>query len=240
MELSAWANGLLVEFPRLWQCLKSNAYPTSFLTNTLKLSPGIAAALPRCLVWFLALYFLCGGLTLVLRFWKKQKPLSTIHHQVNMAFLSLLSALVLPPVVFIVRTCWRDLRGTAPFMGEGDYVRFFGEISVTLFFMVLAIAVAVFIVWPPLTTLVGYLKDYRLRGLPHGFFEVGFGLCVLSLTLLSASYGDRRLFLLLIPAVVMLGIVQAGGRSQDGPKKQKKQPTPGRRTVPDPKADYYS
>lgn len=235
MELSAWANGLLVEFPKLWQCLKSNTYPSSFLTNTLRLSPKLD--LPKILVCFLGVYLLCGAVTLVLRLWKKQKPLSTIHHQVNMAFLSFLSALVVPPVVFIVRTCWRDLRGTSPFLGEGDYVRFFGEISVTLFFMVLAIAVAVFIVWPPLTTLVGYLKDYRLRGLPHGIFEVGFGLCILSLTLLSAIHGDRRVFLLLVPVVLVLGIIQMGGSVQKGPK-EKKPPSAGRKTIPDPKEDY--
>nr|WP_325182854.1 hypothetical protein [uncultured Oscillibacter sp.] len=237
MELSAWANALPSEFPKLWQCLKSNAYPSSFLHNVVKLSPKADAALPRVLVWFLAVYLLCGAVTLVLRYWKKQKPLSTVHHQVNMTFLSFLSALVIPPAAFVVRICWRELRATPPFRGEGDYVRFFGEISITLFYMLIAVAVALFIVWPPLTTLAGYLRDYRLRGLPHGIFEVGFGLCVLSLTLLSAIHGDRRVFLLLVPVVLVLGIIQMGGSVQKGPK-EKKPPSAGRKTVPDPKEDY--
>lgn len=237
MKLSAWAMALPAEFSKLWQCVKSNAYPSSFLTNALKISPKTAAALPKYLVWFLAVYFLCGGVTLILRYWKQQKALSTVHHQVNMTFLSFLTALVLPPVVFVITTCWRELRGVPRFQGEGDYVRFFGEISVTLFFLVLAVAVALFILWPPLTTFLHYIREYRLRGLPHGIFEVGFGLCVLSAALLSGSYGDRRLFLLLVPAVVMLGIIQVGGAANAKPK-EKKKPSPGRKTVPDPKEDY--
>ena len=48
----------------------------------------------------------------------------------------------------------------------------------------------------------------RLRGLPHAVFDVGFGLCLMSVALLAAYYGDRRLYLLLLPAVVLLGLIQ--------------------------------
>lgn len=229
-QLTAWANALPVEFPKLWQCLKSNAYPSSFLTNVLKLRPETFARLPQVLIFFLALYLGCGTVTLILRYAKHQKPLSSVHHQVNMSVLVFLEALLLPPFLFLERVCWRDLRGVAPFRGNGDYVRFFGEVSVLLLYMLMAVVVVLFTAWPPLTTFLRYLREYRLRGVPHAVFEVGFGLCLLSVVLLSAFYGDWRLYLLLVPVLVLLGILQAGGHVPGGAPKKEPKAHSGRKT----------
>ena len=67
MELTAWIDTLLVEVPQLWECLKSNTYPVSFLTNALGLRPESCARLPRLLAYFLGLYFLCGLVSAALR-----------------------------------------------------------------------------------------------------------------------------------------------------------------------------
>lgn len=212
MELTAWIDTLLVELPQLWQCLKSNAYPESFLTNVLGFRPETCARLPQMLAGFLGLYLLCGAVTLVLRFRQKQKSLSSVPHQINTAILVCCGTLFVPLLVFLAKACVYVLKHeVAPLQGEGDAVRFFGEAVSRVFYIVLAFAGVFFTVWMPVSSFLRYLKVYRLRGLPHAVFDVGFGLCLISAALLAGYYGDRRLYLLILPAVIGLALIQTGG-----------------------------
>ena len=63
----------------------------------------------------------------------------------------------------------------------------------------------------PLQSALHYLKVYKLFGVPHMIFDVGTGLYLLSVVLLAAARGERRLYLLILPAVIMLCIIQRGG-----------------------------
>lgn len=212
MELTAWIDTLLVELPQLWQCLKHNTYPQSFLTNALGFSPEACARLPRLLTGFLAVYLLCGAVTVVLRFRLRQKSLNSAVHQINTAILVCCGALFVPLLVFLAKACVYVLKyEVAPLQGEGDYIRFFGEAVSSVFYIVLAFVGVFFTVWMPVSSFLRYLKVYRLRGLPHGLFDVGFGLCLISAALLAGFYGDRRLYLLLLPAVIALAVIQSGG-----------------------------
>lgn len=212
MELTAWIDTLLVEIPRLWQCLKSNTYPESFLRNALGFSPEACARMPQILTGFLAFYLLCGIVTLALRFRLKQKSLSSTAHQINSAILVCCSTLFVPLLVFLAKALVYVIKNeVAPLQGKGDLFRFFGEAASSTFYMVLAFLGVLFTVWMPVSTFLRYLKVYRLRGLPHGIFDVGFGLCLISTALLAAFYGDRRLYLLLLPAVIALAAIQTGG-----------------------------
>lgn len=212
MELTAWIDTLLVELPRLWQCLKSNTYPDSFLTNALGFRPETCARLPQMLMGFLAVYLLCGIVALVLRFRLKQKSLNSVPHQVNTAILVCCGTLFVPLLVFLAKACVYVVQNeVSPLQGEGDHVRFFGEALSGVFYMVLAFVGVLFTVWMPVSSFLRYLKVYRLRGLPHAIFDVGFGLCLISVALLAGFYGDRRLYLLLLPAALGLAVIQTGG-----------------------------
>lgn len=212
MELTAWIDTLLLELPKLWQCLKHNAYPASFLTNALGFRPETCERLPRMLMGFLAFYLLCGGVTLFLRFRMKQKSLSSAAHQINSAILVCCATLFVPLLVLLAKACVYVIRNEiAPFQGEGDFIRFFGEAVSSVFYIVLAFAGVFFTVWMPVSSFLRYLKVYRLRGLPHGIFDVGFGLYLISVALLAAYCGDRRVYALLLPAVIALALVQTGG-----------------------------
>lgn len=201
-----------MEVPRLWQCLKRNAYPESFLTNALGFSPETCRRLPKMLAVFLAVYLLCGAVTLVLRFRVKQKSLSSAAHQINTAILVCCSTLFVPLLVFLAKACvYVVANEVAPLQGEGDHIRFFGEAAASVFYMVLAFAGVLFTVWMPVSSFLRCLKVYRLRGLPHAVFDVGFGLYLMSAVLLAGYCGDRRLYGLLLPAVIGLAAVQTGG-----------------------------
>lgn len=212
MELTSWIDTLIVELPALWHCLRNNLYPTSFLTNALGFSQNFCKRLPRYLIWFMGLYFLCGAVTLFLRFRKGQKSLSSAAHQINNAILVCCCTLFIPALVFLAKACVYVLQNeVAPFQGEGDYVRYFGEAISSLFYIIMAFAGVAFTVWMPVSSFIRYLKVYHIRGVPHGIFDVGFGLHLIAAALLSCAYSDRRLYLLLLPAVVMLGAIQTGG-----------------------------
>ena len=212
MELTAWIDTLLVEVPQLWQCLKHNTYPESFLINALGFRPETCARLPQLLTGFLAVYLLCGAMTVVLRFRLKQKSLNSIPHQINTAILVCCGALFVPLLVFLAKACVYVVQNeVAPLQGEGDHIRFFGAALSSVFYIVLAFVGVLFTVWMPVSSFLRYLKVYRLRGLPHAVFDVGFGLCLISAALLAGYYGDRRLYLLLLPAVIALALIQTGG-----------------------------
>lgn len=212
MELTAWIDTLLIEVPKLWQCLKNNAYPDSFLTNALGLSPEACARLPRILIGFLTVYLLCGAVSVVLRFRMRQKSLNSVVHQINTAILVCCSTLFVPLLVLLAKACVYVLKHeVAPLQGKGDYIRFFGEAVSGVFYIALAFVGVFFTVWMPVSSFLRYWKVYRLRGLPHGVFDVGFGLCLISAALLACYYGDRRLYALLLPAVTGLALIQTGG-----------------------------
>jgi len=212
MELTAWIDTLLVELPKLWQYLKTNRYPASFLANALGFSQETVDRLPQYLIWFMGFYFLCGALSLVLRFRKGQRSLNSLSHQINDVILVCCSTLFVPLLVFLAKACIYVLQNeVAPLRGEGDYVRFFGEAVSRIFYIILAFAGIAFTVWMPISSFLRYLKVYHLRGLPHGIFDVGLGLHVIATALLSAAYADRRLYLLLVPPVIALAVIQKGG-----------------------------
>lgn len=212
MELTAWIDTLLVEIPKLWQCLKSNTYPDSFLVNALGFSPEACRKLPQTLTVFLGIYLACGAATLVLRFWRKQKSLNSVTHQINTAVLVCCSTLFVPLLLLLAKACVYVVQNeVAPFQGDGDHIRFIGDAISSVFYMVLAFAGVFFTVWMPVSSFLRYWKVYRIRGLPHAVFDVGFGLYLISVALLSAFYGDRRLYLLLLPAVIALAVIQKGG-----------------------------
>lgn len=212
MELTAWIDTLIVELPALWHCLRDNLYPASFLTNALGFSQDFCERLPRYLIWFMALYFLCGAVTLFLRLRKGQKSLSSAAHQINNAILVCCCTLFIPALAFLAKACVYVLQNeVAPFQGQGDYIRWFGEAVSSLFYIIMAFAGVAFTVWMPVSSFFRYLKVYRIRGVPHGIFDVGFGLHLIAAALLSCAYSDRRLYLLLLPALVLLGAIQTGG-----------------------------
>lgn len=212
MELTAWIDTLLVELPALWHCLRDNLYPASFLTNALGFSQDFCDRLSQYLIWFMGLYFLCGIVTLFLHFRKGQKSLNSIAHQINTTILVCCCILFIPALVFLAKACVYVLQNeTAPLQGQGDYIRYFGEAISSIFYIILAFAGIAFTVWMPVSSFLRYLKVYRIRGVPHGIFDVGFGLHLIAAALLSCAYSDRRLYLLLLPAIVMLGVIQTGG-----------------------------
>lgn len=212
MELTVWFDTLLVEIPKLWQSLKSNTYPASFFTNALGLSPEACARLPLLLGWFAAVYLGCGAVSVLLRFRRKQKSLNSVAHQINTAILVCCAVLFVPLLVYLAKACVYVIQNeVAPFQGQGDAVRYFGEAVGKIFYMVLAFAGVLFTVWMPVSSLLRYLRVYRLWGVPHGIFDVGLGLYLADTVLLAAYYGNRRLYALVLPAVILLAVIQHGG-----------------------------
>lgn len=212
MGLTAWIDTLLVEIPRLWQCFKSNTYPASFLTNALGLGPETCARLPRMLVWFAAIYLGCGAVSVLLCFRRKQRSLNSVSHQINTAILVCCAVVFVPLLVYLARACVYVIQHeVSPPQGMGDLLRCFSEAVSKIFYMVLAFAGVLFTVWMPVSSLLRYLKVYRLWGVPHGIFDVGFGLYLADTALLAAYYADRRLYALILPAVLLLAVIQRSG-----------------------------
>lgn len=212
MELTTWFDTLLIELPRLWHCLKSNVYPASFLTNALGLNPETCARLPRVLVWFAAVYLSCGAVSTILRFRRKQQSLSSTAHQINTAILVCCAVLFVPLLAYLAKGCVYVIQNeVAPLQGRADAARCFGEAVSKIFYLVLAFAGVFFTVWMPVRSFLRYCKVYHLWGVPHGIFDVGFGLYLADTVLLAAYYGDRRLYALAAPAVVLLAVIQRGG-----------------------------
>lgn len=212
MELIRWIHTLQVEIPLLWQCLRDNVYPESFLINVLGLRPESCARLPRMLTIFLGIYLLCGIVTLILRFRRKQRSLNSIANQIGTDFLVCCSSLFVPLLIFLTKTCVYVVQHkVAPFQGEGDFVRFSSDALGSVFYLVLVFAGVLFIVWMPVSSFLWYLAVYRLLGLPHAVFDVGFGLYLMSVILLATYHGKERLYFLLLPVVIALALIQKGG-----------------------------
>lgn len=231
MELTAWMDTLLVELPSLWDCLRDQRYPSSFLMNALGFSPAFCERLPQYLIYFVGFYFLCGITTLVLRFRKRQKSLNSAAHQINTAILVCCCTLFVPALVYLAKACVYVLRNEVmPLQGQGDYIRYFGESVSSVFYIILAFAGVAFTVWMPVSSLLRYGKVYRIWGVPHGIFDVGFGLLLIAAALLSCAHSDRRLYLLLLPAMIMLAVIQAGGYIPE--EQNLRQPEPAEDSTP--------
>jgi hypothetical protein len=212
MELKVWIDTLIREFPGLLECLKTNSYPASFLTNALGLSPSLTDQLPQALWGYVLVYFLCGLVTVLLRYKKGQRSLNSVVHQINNVILTWCCTLFLPLLVLAAKSCVYILQNeVAAYQGKDDLVRFAGEALFSIFDMVVVLAGVAFTVWIPVSSAIRYLRVHHLGGLPHMILDVGTGPFLLSVMLLSASRGDRRLYLLVLPAIVLLGVVQRGG-----------------------------
>lgn len=230
MELTGWVDTLIREFPVLLECLKTNTYPTSFLTNALGFSPALAERFPQYLLGWIGVYFLCGAVTLFLRFKKGQRSLSSVTRQINNVILTWCCTLFIPLLVLLGRACVYVLQNEVTgYQGRGDLVRFAGEAAASVFFLVLAFVGVLFTVWMPVSSAIRYLRVHRLGGLPHMLFDVGTGMFLLSVWLVSAARGQRLLYLLILPAAAMLCAVQTGGYI---PEEQNRKGPDG---VPEPK-----
>ena len=212
MELMAWIDTLLAEFPGLIADLRRNLFPSSFLTKVFHLKPEILEKFPDYLLGFIAFYYFCGLVTVILRFARGQKSLSSRANQVSNVLLTCCCIFFVPVLILLVKTCGDALGTVAPFTGEGsDLLRFAGQSLASIFYIVMAIAGVAFTVWMPLSSFLRYLRVYHLGGLPHAIFDIGTGPFLLSVVLLSAHRGERTLLALALPAVVLLLLVQLGG-----------------------------
>ena len=170
------------------------------------------AALPQWLEIWIAVYLVCGLITVLLRQVREQRSLSTGSRMVNNVILIVANFFFVPQL----RVFWEmgriSLAGVTPWAGTAqDFVRWFSEAWTSIFtplFMFLVIFLTALL---PLQSALHYLKVYKLFGVPHMIFDVGTGLYLLSVVLLAAAKGERRLYLLILPAVIMLCIIQRGG-----------------------------
>ena len=212
MELTRWIDTLLVELPKLLSSLQSNTYPASFLQNALGLSPEQAAALPRYTAMFVAVYFLCGLITIALRFTKKQKSLNRTSQQITNAILTICCTLFIPALIFLAKGAIFVLKTeVAPYQGFHDLIRFIGESFASIFYILMAFGGIAFTTWIPVGAALRYLKVYRLRGLPHMIFDLGIGPFLLAVFLLASAHGNFLFYLLIPLAILLLTIVQSGG-----------------------------
>lgn len=125
MELMAWIDTLLAQFPGLAADLKANLFPTAFLTQVFGLEAETLEKLPDYLSWFVGGYFLCGLITLALRYARGQKSLSSPANQLSNILLTTCCAFFIPVLVLLVKTCGQALGTVSPFTGEmEDLVRF--------------------------------------------------------------------------------------------------------------------
>lgn len=212
MGLTAWINALFREFPRLWNCLKTNTYPEDFLRNALGFSPKLCERLPQYLMCFVGLYLLCAGLTLFLRFRLEQKPLSSIPRQIHNIILTCCCAVLIPLLFRLGNACaYIVCYDIKPFQEDGNLGRYVGEAFSNIIYVVLLFAVILLMIWRPAATLFRYLRVYRLRGVPHMILEVGTGLYLICILLLASAFGDVKLYSLIVPAGVVLGTVHCEG-----------------------------
>ncbi len=210
MELTGWIDTLLVEAPKLWACLKTNQFPASFLTRVLGLEADAIRRLPSCLTAFIALYLLCGIITVILRFAVKQKSLSSVAHIINTAILTCCCTFFVPLLVYLGKAFVYVVQNEVS-PAQGDYLRFVGDAAAKTFYIIMAIAGVACTVWMPLSTAIRYLRVHRLRGLPHLVLDVGTGPFLIAVYLLSSRSGRTDLYWLVLAALVLLVLVQSGG-----------------------------
>jgi hypothetical protein len=193
MDLLPWIDSLLMEVPLLIENVKDNVFPASFMTNVLGFTPERVARLPLMLTLFVVFYLLCGGATVALRLRTRQTSLLSFSRQCFNALLIWASFLLVP---------MRKLLAQNP--GDGGI------------YPLLALGAVILSVAIPLASVARYLWVYRLTGIPHAVFDVGFGLFVLSIALLVAK-STGILWLLIPVALAALTVVQWEGQEEDDP-----------------------
>ena len=212
MEFTRWIDTLIAQFPRLVENLKTNTFPAEFLSAVFGLSAETVEKLPQYLMMGIGVYFLCGLVTLVLRFKKGQKSLSSTSNQINNVILTCCSAFFIPLLVMMLKGCKQVLSTIEPFQGRSDdLIRFLGESLGSIFYLIMAIAGVGFTVWMPISSFLRYLKVHKLGGLPHAIFDIGTGPFFLTVVLLAAYLGKRELYALMLVPVILLWIIQRGG-----------------------------
>jgi len=212
MELIHWLDTLIVEIPLLWECLKTSTFPASFLQNALGLSPEQIASLPRNLMIFVAVYFLCALITVALRFAKKQQSLNSSVRQITNAILTICCTLFIPALFLLGKAAVYVLKyEVAPYQGAHDFVRFAGQSFGSIIYILMAFGGIFFTVLLPLGAAFRYLKVYYLRGLPHMIFDLGTGPLLVAVWLLVTIHGEKLLYLLIPAALILLTVVQSGG-----------------------------
>lgn len=63
----------------------------------------------------------------------------------------------------------------------------------------------------PVSTMLRYLKEYKLCGLPWAIYDVGFGLCCVSAMGLSMANDERMWYAAIPAALVLVMLGQTGG-----------------------------
>lgn len=199
-------------FADLWHCLFSNEYPAVFLKNVLGLSPEQAATLPRYLIGYAALYLLCGVVTAVLRFTRKQYSLHSRAKQLNNIILTMADFFFVPQLLVFIELGKASLGAVTPYAGElSDLVRFFSDAWTSVFTPLFLFLVVLATALLPFQAAIRYLRVYKLASLPHMVFDVGTGLYLLSAVLLSMCSGNRMWYLLIPISAALLCVVQTGG-----------------------------
>lgn len=200
----------------LYSSLLSNTPPMVLLKDILDLTQEQLAALPKYLLGFSVLYLICGGITLSLHFTRGQKSLNSLVKQAVNMVLVIADFLFVPLLVVVWELARFVLGAVEPWSGEtADLWRLFSQAWSVLFDPVLLFAILLFTALLPVQAAWRYLKAYRLAGVPHMIFDVGSGLYLACATMLSMLRENRLWYLLLLPAAVMLFLVQRGGYVPD-------------------------
>lgn len=217
MGVKAQLSSILREFPRLWNCLKSNTYPSDFLSNALGFSTKLCERLPQYLMCFIGAYLLCAGLTLFLRFRLEQKPLSSIPRQIHNGILTVFCTVFIPLLFRLGTICaYVVCYDVKPFQEDGNLVRYVHDAFSNIVYVVLLFAIVLLAVWRPAATLFRYLRVYGLRGVPHVILEVGTGVYLVCIVLLASAFRDIKLYSMILPAGFVLGTVQCEGFLREG------------------------
>lgn len=212
MEFTAWIDILLEELPRLWDCVKTNTFPADFLTRALDFSTETLENLPKYLMWFMAVYLVCGLITIVLRFTRNQRSINSLAKQLVNVILTSCCILMIPLLPMLIKAIIYVVQNeVSPYQGLHDLVRYGGDLFGKPFYLIMAAGAIAATIWLPLGGALEYLRRHKLFGVPHAIFDYGTGMYLISTYLLSSYCGDPRWFLALIPAVIMLRVVQIGG-----------------------------
>lgn len=212
MEFTAWMDVLFVEIPKLWDCVKTNAFPETFLTRGLGMSTEALEKLPGYLLGFMGLYLLCGVITVFLRFKRDQRSINSFAKQLINIILTSCCLLMVPLLPMLVKAIpWVIQNEVAPLQGSGDLFRYAGDCFGKTFYLIMAAGAIAATIWLPLGGMLTYLKRYKLCGLPHMIFDYGTGAYLICTYLLSSYHGQIKWYLSIIPAAVLLRVVQIGG-----------------------------
>lgn len=212
MEFTAWMDILFEEIPLLWESVKANAFPSSFFTRVLGFSSKALERLPQYLMYFIGFYLLCGLVTVFLRFKRNQRSINSLAKQLVNIILTSCCILIIPLVPLLVKACIYVLQNEVPaYQGLSDLGRYIADCFGSIIYLLMALGGLIFTAWLPLGGTLTYLKRYKLFGLPHLIFDYGTGMFLISVYLLSAKFGQLSLYLLAVPAVVMLRLIQIGG-----------------------------